>query len=124
MIKASLALVRNAQNQILSVSRKGKPEALGLPGGKIDAEETSFQAMVRETYEETGIRVLRATLVFSKVDDLGFEADVWEVLSWEGIPASMEEGTVSWEEPLSFLRECCPVRDSNRKLFEQQGLLP
>lgn len=41
----------------MSVSRRNDPTRWGLPGGKVDPGETPLQAIVRETFEEVGIRL-------------------------------------------------------------------
>jgi 8-oxo-dGTP pyrophosphatase MutT (NUDIX family) len=40
----------------LVVGRRKKPGFIGMPGGKIDPGETAAEAVVRELYEETGLR--------------------------------------------------------------------
>lgn len=54
---AACCWVQNSAGEILMCSRKGNPNDLGLPGGSVDPGETSFQAAVRELWEETGLRV-------------------------------------------------------------------
>jgi 8-oxo-dGTP pyrophosphatase MutT (NUDIX family) len=54
-VKAACTLVVNPKTRkILATSRKNNHSDLGLPGGKVDIGETSFQAAVRELWEETG----------------------------------------------------------------------
>lgn len=43
--------------KILAVSRKDDPNAFGIPGGKVDPDESFLDAAVRETLEETGYEV-------------------------------------------------------------------
>lgn len=41
MLTAVCALIWNDEgNKVLAVSRRGKPEDMGLPGGKVDPGET------------------------------------------------------------------------------------
>lgn len=43
--------------KILAVSRKDDPNAFGIPGGKVDPNESFLDAAIRETLEETGYEV-------------------------------------------------------------------
>ena len=45
------------QDYALAVSRRNDPTKWGLPGGKVDAGETSLQAAIRETKEEIGFTI-------------------------------------------------------------------
>lgn len=47
---------------ILMVSRPENPHHYGMPGGKVEENETPKQAIVREIAEETGIDIHPATL--------------------------------------------------------------
>ena len=53
LVLASGGLIRNEQNEILLIFRRGKWD---LPKGKLDAGETLETCAVREVEEETGLR--------------------------------------------------------------------
>lgn len=60
-------------NHVLLVKRKKMPGAnlWALPGGHVEPTETSFEAAIRELYEESNIKVPRAKLVGSmKIKEL------------------------------------------------------
>ena len=56
--KAACVLVFSEDGtKILAVSRKDDPHAFGIPGGKVDPNESFLDAAIRETLEETGYHV-------------------------------------------------------------------
>ncbi len=64
---ATVALITNDRNELL-VCRRGKEPAKGtldLPGGFIDSFETGEEGVIREVREETGLKVEKATYLFS-----------------------------------------------------------
>jgi len=65
---ATVALIRNAAGELLVITRRREPAAgtLDLPGGFCDLHETAEQGVAREVMEETGLRVSRATYLFSE----------------------------------------------------------
>ncbi len=106
----------------LSVSRRNKPGDLGLPGGSVEPKDADpFSALCREVMEETGVKVLETTHVFSRVDATdGKVAWAYEVTLWEGEPKTCEPGVeVSWERPERMLEEGCTFREYNKALFEE-----
>lgn len=59
------AIIINAQNQVLLGKRKNSYKAgmYGLPGGRIEVNESISDAIAREVAEETGIENLEFTFV-------------------------------------------------------------
>lgn len=58
------ALVRDAEGLYLAVNRRGKPEDLCLPGGKVELGEQPIHTAIRELEEETGLIATRALWVY------------------------------------------------------------
>jgi 8-oxo-dGTP diphosphatase len=74
---------------------------LEFPGGKVEADESVQQALVREIREETGLRINPDTLepVIRVRHDYGDKQvflDVWETPSAEGDPEGREGQEIRW----------------------------
>lgn len=99
--RASIVLVVK-RGKILAVSRKGKPNDFGLPGGSVEDLEDPRSAAIREFYEEIGYDLIDAQFVSRHVYD-GRDVyifsghvdecpDIW--------PARGPEGTrIAWIRP-------------------------
>lgn len=92
--RVSVVLLFN-QGQILAVSRKDNPEDFGLPGGKLEPEETFEQGAIREVKEETGLDIFGLLPLFYRTDGDFFA--VCYVAQWKGeIDNDLEAGLVKW----------------------------
>ena len=92
--KVSVVLIFN-QGYILAVSRKDDPNDFGLPGGKLDGEETFEAAAIREVKEETGLHIFCLIPIFARMD--GEFAAVCFLAQFAGeIDNTLEAGTVKW----------------------------
>jgi 8-oxo-dGTP diphosphatase len=85
------ALVREGQVLLVhrSPNRHIYPSVWDLPGGHIDAGETELVALVREMYEELGVRITTGSAIhLSRLEVGGGELPVrfstWLVDEWEG----------------------------------------
>ena len=56
------------RENILAVSRKNDPNDFGLPGGALEKGETYEEAAIRETFEETGLKIFDLKCVFTRQD--------------------------------------------------------
>jgi 8-oxo-dGTP pyrophosphatase MutT (NUDIX family) len=111
---------------VLTVSRRGLPDDLGLPGGKIEPEEKCWEALIREVYEETGVKTWNAKWIMDREEDTadGGVARCYLVTEWTGSPTTKEEGChVSWRPWRDLLSEKCSFRKYNEKLFRHLGWL-
>ena len=93
-MRASLALIYNEEGDVLSVSRKNDHNDLGLPGGRVEPNETDLEALIREVKEETGLDVISAVPYFERVDG-DFIATVFDV-DWTGTISSAESAAIKW----------------------------
>lgn len=103
---ASVFLINPEDKRILLVKHK-KFNKWVQPGGHIEDEETPEEAALRETYEETGIKVKLLGDRFPREDDfikpLGIqrnrnkEGDVHIDIIYAGVPVNEVEGHISDE---------------------------
>lgn len=87
---------------ILGVSRRYDSTKFGLPGGKVEVGETPAEAAIRETWEETGIRVKTCVPIYKRTEPASeprgepFYAYAFYASDWTGDPTRSEEGAVKW----------------------------
>ena len=103
---ASVFLINPEDKRILLVKHK-KFNKWVQPGGHIEDDETPEEAALRETYEETGIKVKLLGERFPREDDfikpLGIqrnrnkEGDVHIDIIYAGVPVNELEGHISDE---------------------------
>lgn len=117
---AVCAVIYNDEGKVLGISRRNRPDDMGLPGGKVDPGETPGQAVVREVFEETGVHVFSLREVFKRVceGEDTYDAVCYEAL-YKGEPRAMEEGfVVKWLTWAELLDEKNTFASYNRKLYE------
>jgi 8-oxo-dGTP diphosphatase len=92
----------DAQGRVLIAQRPpGKHMAGGweFPGGKLAANETPFDGLVRELREELAIEVLAGEPVIAYThtySDRSVLLDLWRVTRYEGVPISAEGQPLKW----------------------------
>jgi 8-oxo-dGTP pyrophosphatase MutT (NUDIX family) len=130
--QAVCLLVRKG-DLFLGVTRRNQPDTWGLPGGKVDAGEGLIGAVIRETYEETGL-VIRATEVTQSFQTLcgpGSDGKTFEAYGYTftGDPSrfctnerwEVEAGIgVGWVSKAQLFAG--PFGDYNRAFFDALGL--
>lgn len=110
--------------RILAVSRRNNKAKFGLPGGKVEPEETPWQAAIRETLEETGVKVTKCEFIFlrdeprDRPEGEDFHAYCYYATEWEGVPHDSEEGVVSWLTQTELLGDKGAFADYNRRTLD------
>jgi 8-oxo-dGTP diphosphatase len=73
-----------------------------FPGGKLDAGETPYAALVRELREELGLEVHTAERLMRysyEYPERRVWLDVWTVGQWSGEPQGLDGQALRWVEP-------------------------
>ena len=104
-LEVAAAVIQRPDGEFLLAKRPaGKPYAgwWEFPGGKIEAGETPYHALVRELHEELGIDVDVAypwlTRVYS-YPHATVRLHFFRVVSWRGEPYGKENQSLSWQYP-------------------------
>jgi 8-oxo-dGTP pyrophosphatase MutT (NUDIX family) len=109
--------------KILSVTRKGKLNDWGLPGGKIEPGESPEEAIRRECWEEVGIDIKEMSFCYERIDPASDQvAWCYWIHNYLGVPRAVEANTkISYKEPEALLVPECTFREYNRGLFKALG---
>ncbi|AGF46627.1 7,8-dihydro-8-oxoguanine triphosphatase [Candidatus Kinetoplastibacterium desouzaii TCC079E] len=102
IIKVSIGVILNNHNELLIAQRPKNelmPVLWGLPGGKVEGQETTSDALHRELEEELGIKVtkfypwIKQTYQKQKIKyDLFF----YRVVEWDGTAYGREKQLITW----------------------------
>ena len=102
-IHVVIALIKNSQQEYLIEQRHrpGFQNYWGLPGGKINNNETQQQALYREMSEELSIQVLshhdcQKSKFITRPDGQGMMVSLWSVDTYKGKVYAKEDQTLSW----------------------------
>ncbi|MEQ6278587.1 8-oxo-dGTP diphosphatase MutT [Kluyvera cryocrescens] len=101
-LQISVGIIRNAAGEIYITQRAADAHMANkweFPGGKIEADESAEQAVIRELQEEVGIAV-RSLQQFDKLEyqfpDRHITLWFWLVDGWEGEPWGKEGQPGRW----------------------------
>lgn len=109
----SVLIMQN--NKVLSVARRDDPTMFGLPGGKVEPNETEAESAIRECLEETGLKIWNLKEVFRFA--LNDKEGVTFTCNFEGIPSTQpNEPECSWQDPKVLTTGI--FGEYNQKLFD------
>lgn len=101
-LQISVGIIRNAAGEIYITQRAADAHMANkweFPGGKIEADESAEQAVIRELQEEVGIAV-RSLQQFDKLEyqfpDRHITLWFWLVDGWDGEPWGKEGQPGRW----------------------------
>ncbi|WP_045224563.1 Nudix family hydrolase [Methyloterricola oryzae] len=101
-LHVAVGVVRGAAGEVLIARRHDHLHQGGLwefPGGKVEAGESTLEALDRELHEELGIRVLRGEPLLQvrhAYADRSVLLDTFEVLEFSGTPQGREGQPIIW----------------------------
>jgi len=127
-LQIAVGVVKNADGKILIALRDLALHQGGLwefPGGKIEAGETSEQALIRELKEEVDITVITATPLITvnhQYPDLAVRLQVFLVENFSGIAKSAEGQPIQWIKPCELANYTFPA--ANRPIIAAAQLPP
>ncbi len=79
-----------------------------IPGGKIEAGETSFDASIRECLEETGIQIINQKYIGNLIieyPEIIFDFDVIICNQFKGNPSNFDENESMWIEIEDLIKQ-------------------
>ena len=119
--QAACVLIENNKGNILLVTRRNSTK-VGLPGGKVDEGEDFLSAAVRETFEETGIKLnpFNLKLVFVEVckGEVDYETVCFRTQYDGPLLEGQEEGILPKWGTFKDLIENSPFKEYNSQLYQ------
>jgi len=104
IVHVAVGILQNAEGKVLLAKRAAHQHQGDLwefPGGKVEANESALQALVREFLEEVDITIVDAS-PFQRIEhDYGDKCvllDVWLSRSFEGIARGKESQPILWAD--------------------------
>ena len=118
-VRVAIAIIINDKNQIL-ISKRSAEQHQGnkweFPGGKLEPNETSQDALQRELKEELGIQV-KSTIFFMALHhqykDKKICLDVYKVTSWGGNVQGLEGQPIQWIERSELINYQFPAANAD-----------
>lgn len=126
-IHVAVGVIFNSDNQVLVALRSEDVDQGGLwefPGGKIEPDEDSFQALCRELKEEVGIDVVEAEPLLQSFHDYKnyhVTLHTYVVSKFSGNPKGLLGQPLKWIDIAELSRLKFP--DANQKIIDELSVL-
>ena len=121
MIRVAVGIVYNSENEIL-IAKRLLDKHLGgyweFPGGKIEADESTFAALKREFKEEVNIELISAnplTEIEFTYPEKQVRLDVWKIDKYQGIAQGLEGQELRWVQLQDL--ESYSFPEANKSIF-------
>lgn len=117
-----VGIVVNKNNEILIAKRPDNLHQGGLwefPGGKVEQNESVFEALVREFREEVDIHIQTAealTKIEHDYTDKSVLLDVWRSEEFDGLAKGIEGQEIKWVAPAELKQYQFP--EANKPIVE------
>jgi 8-oxo-dGTP diphosphatase len=108
MVHVVVGIILNAEKEVLIAQRLPHQEKGGMwefPGGKVEKDESAFDALKRELQEEIGIETINAepwTQVEYHYPHKSVLLDTWLVTEFNGTPVGAEGQPVRWSSAINL----------------------
>lgn len=109
-IRKAVRTILIKENKIVVTKYKTKENNAyyDIPGGKIEQNESSIEASIREFKEETGIDIINQKYkgnVIIEYPTIRFDLDIYMVSEYNGYPLEFEENYAMWIDIEKVLNE-------------------
>lgn len=101
-------LIENDKVVAIKYKREIDKDYYDIPGGKIEENETSAYASIREFKEETGIEIINPEYkgnVIVEYPNRIFDFDIYVVNKYKGEPKEFEENYSMWVDIQKLIKE-------------------
>ena len=101
-------LIENGKVVAIKYKNEMNKDYYDIPGGKIEENETSMQASIREFKEETGIEIINPEYKGNAIIEYPekiFDFDIYIVNKYNGEPKEFEENYSMWADIQRLIKE-------------------
>lgn len=109
VIFMNMCMVYDDKGNVLALDKVGKSySGTTFPGGHVEQGETFTDSVIREVYEETGLRIKNPILkgvyhwIIDDVRNVGF---IYKTNEYEGELVSSDEGRVYWISEEEYIKK-------------------